>query len=149
MEKKKSRKHKIYRLDIVEDRSHLKIKSYRVSAAGLAGFGVTAIVVLVTLFWCAIAFTPLRTTIPGYPDIKSKNQAVQNAIRIDSLESAITRWELYAENLSKVLNGDKTVKMDSVISGNTTKFLKQVSEERMEEQERALRNELADSTFKK
>jgi len=149
MEKKAVRKDEIYRVDIVEDKTHRKIRSYRISLWGAIAAGVTAFVLLITLIWSIIAFTPLRMSIPGYPDIESKNQAVQNAIRIDSLENAITRWELYAENLNRVLNGEKTITLDSLISGNTTKFLKQTSEEKMKEQEKALRKELSGDTKKR
>lgn len=69
----------------------------------------------VALVYCLIAFTPLKTTIPGYPDARSRKMAVQNAIRIDSLETLISRWELYSENLRRVVDGHPTVTVDSIV----------------------------------
>ena len=65
--------------------------------------------------FCVIAYTPMRTFIPGYPDAHSKRAAIQNAIRIDSLENVIYRWELYSENLKRVVEGKEPLKIDSLI----------------------------------
>ena len=72
--------------------------------------------VLLTALWCLIAFTPLRTFIPGYPDARTKHDAIQNAIRIDSLENVITKWELYSENLRRVVEGEEPLKIDSLMA---------------------------------
>ena len=66
--------------------------------------------------YCIIAYTPIRTFIPGYPDAHSKRAAIQNAIRIDSLENVIYRWELYSENLKRVVEGKEPLKIDSLIN---------------------------------
>ena len=76
---------------------------------------LAAVLIGAALVWCLIAFTPLRTTIPGYPDARSRNMAVQNALKIDSLENLITRWDLYAENLRRVVEGEPPLKIDSVL----------------------------------
>ena len=65
-----------------------------------------------------IAFTPVRTFIPGYPDAHSRRQAVQNALRIDTLETRILQWELYTENLRRVVAGEEPIRMDSLILGS-------------------------------
>ncbi len=66
--------------------------------------------------YCVIAYTPVRTFIPGYPDAHSKRMAIQNAIRIDSLENVIYRWELYSENLKRVVEGKEPLKIDSLVN---------------------------------
>ncbi|MBO6028174.1 MAG: M23 family metallopeptidase [Bacteroidales bacterium] len=76
---------------------------------------VSLIVLLLVVFYLLIAFTPLRSFIPGYPDAQARRQAVQNAIRIDSLETQILQWELYTENLKKVVAGEEPLLLDSLI----------------------------------
>ena len=76
---------------------------------------VSLIVLLLVIFYLLIAFTPLRSFIPGYPDAQARRQAVQNAIRIDSLETQILQWELYTENLKKVVAGEEPLLLDSLI----------------------------------
>lgn len=109
---------KVYRLSVTEDDSHRVIRSYRFSRLGFAFTCFTAFIVVLGSLYALIAFTPLRTTIPGYPDAHFRRQAVDNAIKIDSLESAITRWKLYSENLSRVLAGDTTLNIDSLLVEN-------------------------------
>ena len=111
---------KVYRLSIVEDETHRRVRSYRFTRLGFALTVITAFVVIVGGLYALIALTPLRTTIPGYPDAHFRREAVANAIKIDSLESAITRWKLYSENLSRVLAGDTTINLDSLLQVRET-----------------------------
>jgi murein DD-endopeptidase MepM/ murein hydrolase activator NlpD len=76
---------------------------------------VSLVVLLLVVFFLLVAFTPLRTFIPGYPNAQARRQAVQNAIRIDSLETQILQWELYTENLKKVVAGEEPLLLDSLI----------------------------------
>lgn len=130
---------KQYRLSITESDTHKSIKSYRLTKLSFAIIAGAAAVAFIAVIYCLIAFTPLRTTIPGYPDARSKSVAVDNAIKIDSLENMITRWELYAENLSRVLTGEQTISMDSVIKGNLTQYLSAKSAEELARRDSALR----------
>lgn len=77
---------------------------------------ISALVMLSAAVFCVVAYTPVRTFIPGYPDAHSKRAAIQNAIRIDSLENVIYRWELYSENLRRVVEGQEPLKIDSLIN---------------------------------
>ena len=111
----KSNLNKVYRISVVEDESHKMVRSYRFSRLGFILTVVTVFVVVLGSLYALIALTPLRTTIPGYPDAHFRRVAVENAIKIDSLESALTRWKLYSENLSRVLSGDTTINIDSLL----------------------------------
>ena len=104
-----------FRLNIVKERTQETVRSFRFTRAGAILAGITAFVVILGSLYALIALTPLRTTIPGYPDAHFRREAVNNAIKIDSLESAITRWKLYSENLSRVLAGDTTINLDSLL----------------------------------
>lgn len=68
------------------------------------------------LFFVVVAFTPLRLLIPGYPNASTKREAIRIAMTVDSLRSVIGRWELYAENLSRVIAGEDPIPMDSIFA---------------------------------
>ena len=104
-----------YRLTLVDDDTHDKLWSRKFNKLNVVIAAITAIVVLLTLLWCLVAFTPIKTFIPGYPDARTKHDAIQNAIRIDSLENVITKWELYSENLRRVVEGEEPLKIDSLM----------------------------------
>ena len=115
MEDKKKKKDRSFRLALVDAVSHERIWSFRYTRTAMIIAIVSAFVLLVVGMYCLIAYTPVRSFIPGYPGAISRRQAVQNALRIDSLETRILQWELYAENLRRVVSGAEPIRMDSLI----------------------------------
>lgn len=105
-----------FRIALIDHYTHQQLASVKISKTGLVIAIVTTIVAFTALIYSVIAFTPVREFIPGYPDAHSKRAALHNAMRIDSLESVIYRWELYSENLRRVVEGQEPLKIDSLIS---------------------------------
>ena len=130
---------KMYRLSLVEDNTHLRMKSWRFTGVGFVVAAVTVVVVVSILAWCIIALTPLRTTIPGYPDAHFKRGAIANALKIDSLQNEMTRWALYAENLSRVLSGEAVVIPDSLLASSPRDYLKGIEESEIARNDSMLR----------
>ena len=112
---KKSRK---FRLAVIDDKTHQQLVTLHFTKTGFFVAIVTFLVVLSTAIYSIIAYTPIKTFIPGYPDARSKRAAIQNAIMIDSLENVIFRWELYSANLRRVVDGEEPVKIDSIINAS-------------------------------
>lgn len=104
-----------FRLSLVDDETHKPILITRFSRTNLVIAVISAIVIICLAIYLIIAYTPVRTLIPGYPDARAKRAAIQNAIRIDSLEMLVSRWELYSENMRRILDGEEPVRMDSLI----------------------------------
>ena len=113
-----ARKPRNFRLSLVDAVSHERQWSVRFSRTTFIVASISAVVAVIIAIWCVIAFTPVRTFIPGYPDAHSRRQAVQNALRIDTLETRILQWELYTENLRRVVAGEEPIRMDSLILGS-------------------------------
>jgi len=130
---------KTFRIAIIEDKTHRKISTWRFSVLGAIVIGVTALVVFFGGMYTLLAFTPLRTTIPGYPDGKFRRDAIVNAVKIDSLESAIARWELYSYNLRKVLEGVSTIYLDGLVRTNPSDYLKEKGLEEIQKSDSILR----------
>ena len=132
--KSKKNKQKLYRLSLLEDATHEKIYSIKFSKSKFFGLLVLFVSVIIGGLYCLLVFTPLHYSIPGYPNADFRSQAISNAIKIDSLESAMIRWELYAENLNRTLAGEQTLSLDEVIKnshrvpyleGKNAQYLKQ------------------------
>lgn len=115
---KPDKKVRIYRLSLVDNNTHERLWSFRFSHTRLVVGGISAVVVILLGIYSVIAYTPIRTFIPGYPDANSRRQAVQNAQRIDSLETRILQWELYTENLRRVVAGEAPLRLDTLILGS-------------------------------
>lgn len=112
----KVKKTRNFRLTLVDDKTHKHLWSAHFTRVGFIVAIISALVMLSAAVFCVVAYTPVRTFIPGYPDAHSKRAAIQNAIRIDSLENVIYRWELYSENLRRVVEGQEPLKIDSLIN---------------------------------
>ena len=102
-------------MSLVDDLTHRKLWVLHFTKPGFLVTVISAVVVLFAIVYALLAYTPLRTSIPGYPDAHTRRAAIQNAIRIDSLENVLSRWELYSENLVRVIEGEAPLPVDSVI----------------------------------
>ena len=114
----KDKKTRNFRLSLIDAVSHERLWSLRFTRTSFIVACISAVVVLLLGIFSLIAYTPIRTFIPGYPDAHSRRQAVQNALRIDSLETRILQWELYTENLRRVVAGEDPIRLDSLILGS-------------------------------
>ena len=114
-QRSREKKSKTYRLALIDDKTHKHIVAFHFTKTTFFIALVTLITVICAAIYSIIAYTPIRTFIPGYPDARSKRAAIQNAITIDSLENVIFRWELYSENLRRAVEGEEPIRIDSLI----------------------------------
>ena len=117
---KSNKEHKTskFRLALIDNQSHKQLWTMHFTKTSFFVTIVTVLVCLSAAVYSIIAFTPVRTFIPGYPDARSKRAAIQNAITIDSLETVIYKWGLYSENLKRVMEGMDPVKIDSLVNAS-------------------------------
>lgn len=132
------------RFTIVDDDTHDKLWSRKFTRIGVLVTAITVIVVTISVIFCIIAFTPVRALIPGYPDVRTKHDAIQNAIRIDSLENVITKWELYSENLRRVVDGQEPLKIDSLMEVRRSAASTAADMKEIAQKDSLLRKEVAD-----
>ena len=132
------------RFTIVDDDTHDKLWSRKFTRIGVLVTAITVIVVTISVIFCIIAFTPVRALIPGYPEARTKHDAIQNAIRIDSLENVITKWELYSENLRRVVDGQEPLKIDSLMEVRRSAASTAADMKEIAQKDSLLRKEVAD-----
>jgi len=68
-----------------------------------------------------IAFTPLREYIPGYASSKLKRDAIELAVKSDSLSVEVQKNDAYLASIKKILIGDldyAKLNKDSILSSN-------------------------------
>ena len=114
----KEKKTAHFRLALLDDRTHKQLFTIHFTRTTFFVMIISTIVMLCALIFSITAFTPVRTFIPGYPDAHAKRAAIQNAMTIDSLQTVIYRWELYSENIKRVVEGKEPLKIDSLIRAN-------------------------------
>lgn len=114
---KAEKKARNLRLTLLDAASHERLGSLRFSRTHMIVAAISSVVAVLVAVFCLIAYTPIRTFIPGYPNAQSRRQAVQNAQRIDSLQTRILQWELYTENLRRVVSGEEPIRLDTLMLG--------------------------------
>lgn len=105
-----------FRISVIDDMTHKQLWVMRFNRTTLFLSVISVICVIMAVSYSLIAFTPIRTFIPGYPDAHTKRAAINNALKIDSLQNVIYTWMFYADNLKKVMEGADPVAIDSIIS---------------------------------
>lgn len=114
----KGKKDVRYRLALIVDSTHEQVWQTTFTKGNMLFISIGSIVLFILIIFSIIAFTPVRSIIPGYPDAQTKRMAVQNAMKIDSLEREITVWDIYSRNLLSVLSGGVPVDFDSLLKAN-------------------------------
>ena len=142
MDNEKNNKSGSYRITITENDSHRHIWSTRLTKTSLFVTIVSIVVMVCAITYCLIAYTPVRTFIPGYPDARTKRVAIQNAIKVDSLERVIYRWELYSENLKRAVEGKEPIKIDSIIKASRKDAAEPVDAAALQKQDSLLREKV-------
>lgn len=131
-----------FRIVLIDHYTHRQLASLKISKTGIFIAVITFIVAFTAVIYSIIAFTPIREFIPGYPDAHSKRAAIHNAMRIDSLETVIYRWELYSENLRRVVEGEEPLKIDSLINAKQKNETSQEELDKLALQDSLLRKQV-------
>ena len=111
-----------FRLSLLDAKTHKQLFSVRFNRTGFFVTLVSSVVIIIAAIFSIIAFTPVKTFIPGDPDARTKRAVFQNAMMVDSLENGRYRWELYSENLPRVIEGEDPINIDSLISARQTQI---------------------------
>lgn len=108
------------RLIILNDDTFEEIFSFKINIYSFfVGTMIFSVLIIITTI-LLIVFTPIREFIPGYASSEMNNQALQVAIKTDSLEQALQKNNLYIESMKKVLTGEleyAKVNPDSILAG--------------------------------
>ncbi|MGC4034543.1 MAG: hypothetical protein QM764_01190 [Chitinophagaceae bacterium] len=103
-----------YRLVIMNDDTYEEVVTFKLSRLSVYIGLSTIFVLLVGLTVALIVFTPLKYYIPGYDDLKIGREYKQMKYRVDSLEKQVIYQAQYINGIKKVLNGDGSVKLDTM-----------------------------------
>ena len=105
-----------YRIIIQNNTSHNEMFAFRASGLGITLATIFVVVVIIAAVTFLIAFTPLRETIPGYPDTQTRRIMAANAIKADSLERAITQWEWQLTNIQRILSDQPPLELENIFA---------------------------------
>jgi murein DD-endopeptidase MepM/ murein hydrolase activator NlpD len=98
-----------YRLLLINDTTFEERLSFKLNRLNVILLLLLTFVGYGLLISAVIAYTPLKTYIPGYSDQTTKMNAYRSTLTADSLEVQMRMRDLYIDNLRAVLSGELPV----------------------------------------
>ncbi len=95
-----------FRITFTANETFEERKVFKFNRLGFLLLTIFSILTIIAITYVAIAYTPIRELIPGYPDKETKKGIVENTIRLDSLEHEIQLRDQYLANMKQVLLGE-------------------------------------------
>lgn len=141
----KENKARRFRLTLVNNDTHKHLWMLHFQRSGLLLTILSVILVFLLAAFCLIAFTPLKTFIPGYPDATVQRAAIRNAITVDSLEHIVDRWEFYAESLRRIVEGEDPVRIDSLVRAQAARPMDAAEKARLDARDSVLRQQVMEA----
>ncbi len=138
-----------FRLVLLTHGSFEQKKRFTFNRFGFIAFLTCMVVLIIAITVAVMVFTPIKETIPGYPDKETREAGAKNAIRLDSLAKVIELRSQYLRNLKQVMLGDELFNAKLEISeewGDTSEN-KHVPDELPDEQFYKIEKKLAEAGF--
>lgn len=110
------------RLIILNEDTFEETFSLKLNIMNVFVFASLGAVIIITITTFLIAFTPLREYIPGYSSSGLRKNAIDLALKSDSLSDALKKNDAYLKSVVKVLNGNleyQKVNKDSILTSKT------------------------------
>lgn len=107
-----------YKLTITNENTLEEVVSLYVSKLNGISILIFTLAILFLIAASIVSFTPLRNYLPGYMNSEVRQQVVENALRVDSLQRVLTRQDMYVMNIQDIFSGniqtDTIQSMDSL-----------------------------------
>ena len=101
-----------YKLSILNEKTLEEVWAYKLSLLSAFRAGLALFIVAVLIVSTLIVYTPIKNFLPGYMDVRARNDIQNNVLRLDSLEELVLMQDKYLANLKGVVRGD--IKLDSI-----------------------------------
>ena len=111
-----------YKITIVNENTLEEVAGLRVSKLNGMSVLVCVLTILFAVAALIITFTPLRNYLPGYMNSEVRAQIVDNALRLDSMQSVLDEQNLYIMNIQDIFRG--TVRADTIQSIDSLTLLR-------------------------
>ncbi len=130
------------RFSIINDDSHKELFSFRSSKFYMILSASLFVLLLIVGTYFLTSSTAIRQTIPGYPSAETKRMAVENTLKIDSLEKVIEMWSFQVANIQRVVTGKEPLEIDSTAVIRDNSGVKEENTELFAKNDSILRNEI-------
>ncbi len=95
-----------YRLDFIKENTFNRVWSLRMTRTRVIVVTAAVIASGAALLWCIMAYTPMRQLLPGALRGNLRNQYLETALKLDSLEQAARINNAYIANIVAIMKDD-------------------------------------------
>ena len=117
IKKKLKKLEKKHRLIVTDEEKGTELFSFAYSRRLYITTAAVAVVIIIVGTYLLTSRTFLKHTIPGYPSQATKEAAIDNLLKIDSLEKVIDTWAFQIANIQRVVTGLDPLPLDTTASG--------------------------------
>lgn len=103
-----------YRLVIFNDKTFEERFSFRLTRMNVIIMFLSLGIIFITLTFFIIAYTPIRTYIPGYPTVDQKKELYKLNMMADSMLNSIKQKDIYIENIKNIFEDDESIYAEPV-----------------------------------
>lgn len=139
---KEKRTNNNLRINIINSDSHKALFSVKFTKFTLILTLSLIFAVVIAATYIVTSRTAVKYTIPGYPSAESKQMAVDNVIKIDSLQHIIEMWSVQLTNIQRVLSGKEAFSIDSVAISKDAPAIDETSKQLYAKDDSLLREEM-------
>ncbi len=102
------------RVTVGDDATHEELFHFKTTKGNFRLVVAAIVLAIIVGTYCLTAYTPIRRTIPGYPSNETRRNAMENLIKIDSLENLIGMWSYQMTNIQRIVSGKAPIPIDSL-----------------------------------
>lgn len=103
-----------YRLVIFNDKTFEERFSFRLTRMNVIITFLSLGIIFITITFFIIAYTPIRTYIPGYPTVDQKKELYKLNLMADSMLNSIKQKDLYIKNIKNIFENDESLYTEAV-----------------------------------
>ena len=122
-----------YKITIINENTLEEVAGLRVSKLNGVSVLLAVLTILFAIAAVIIALSPLRNYLPGYMNTDTRQQIVENALRLDSLRLMAERQNLYIMNIQDIFSGnvavDSIANIDSLTSAREDSLMERTQRE--------------------
>ncbi len=95
-----------YRLVLFNDKTFEERFTFRLTRLNVILMVTSLSVLLITITFLLVAYTPLKTYVPGYPDVAQRKELYKLNLQADSLLDNIQMKNRYIENIKRIVSNE-------------------------------------------
>lgn len=103
-----------YRLVIFNDKTFEERFSFRLTRMNVIILFLSLGIIFIILTFFVIAYTPIRTYIPGYPTIDQKKELYKLNMMADSMLNSMKQKDIYIKNIKNIFENDESIYAEPV-----------------------------------